>query len=248
MLGKRPLLFSALAVIAVIVLGAAAYTFVFKHKPAASNSTAAGPLPTANSTSAATAACVKQFGQYCHIEQRTDDPAPLTLDELFPPQFLNEADHNSFTRVAGKLDKTCSNAVIGQDLIDALQSGKCTQVLRASYLSSDGKIMGTIGVVNLGTTNEAHHAGKVVGANDFIAPLSTTKGIASKLGKGTGVVEAEFKGHYLILTWAEFTSTKAPAGNAQNQQLQTFENDLVSGTANISLSERMVNGAPATAG
>ena len=177
---------------------------------------------------------------------RTDDPTPLTLDEVFPPQFLNETDHNSFTRVAAKLDKTCANAVIGQDLASALQSGKCTQVLRASYISGDSKIMGTIGVVNLGTTNEAHHAGKVVGANDFVAPLSTAKGIASKLGKGTGVVEAEFKGHYLILTWAEFTSTNAPTTKAQNQQLETFENDLVAGTANISLSQRMVNGKPAT--
>src|SRR5271165_1518071 len=245
---RRPLLIGALAVVAVIVLGAAAYTFVFKPKPSAGNSPAtSGPLPTAGSTSAATAACVKQFGEYCHIELRTDDPTPLTLDELFPPQFLNEADHNSFSRVAAKLDKTCANAVIGQDLVSALQSGKCTQVLRASYVAGDGKIMGTIGVVNLDTTNEAHHAGKVVGANDFIAPLSAAKGIASKLGKGTGVVEAEFKGHYLILTWAEFTSTNAPATKAQNQQLEAFENDLVAGTANISLSQRMVNGKPATA-
>ena len=246
--GRRPLLIGALAVVAVVVLGAAAYTFVFKPKPSAGNTTAsAGPLPSAGSTPAVTAACVKQFGVYCHIELRTDDPAPLTVDELYPPQFLNETDHNSFTRVAAKLDKTCANAVIGQNLISALQSGKCTQVLRASYVSGDSKIMGTIGVVNLGSTNEAHYAGKVVGADDFVTPLSPTKGIASKLGKGTGVVEAEFKGHYLILTWAEFTSTNAPATKAQDQQLEAFENDLVAGTANISLSQRMVNGAPATA-
>ncbi len=247
--GRRPLLLAGLAVIAVIVLGAAAYTFVLKPKPTASSSTATtGPLPNGNSTTAATAACVKQFGPYCHIELRTEDPAPLTLDEVFPPQFLNETDHNSFARVAAKLDKTCANAVIGQDLVDALQSGKCTQVLRASYVSGDSKIMGTIGVVNLNTTNEAHHAGKVVGANDFIAPLSTSKGIASKLGKGTGVVQAEFKGHYLILTWAEFTSAKTPTTKAPDQQLEAFENDLVAGSANISLSQRMVNGAPASAG
>ena len=163
------------------------------------------------------------------------------------PQFLNETDHNSFTRVAAKLDKTCANAVIGPNLISALQSGKCTQVLRASYVSGDSKIMGTIGVVNLVSTNEAHYAGKVVGADNFVTPLSSTKGIASKLGKGTGVVEAEFKGHYLILTWAEFTSTNAPATKAEDQQLEAFEKDLVAGTANISLSQRMVNGVPPTA-
>jgi hypothetical protein len=247
--GKRRLLVVAMAVVAVGVLGAAAYVFVPKSKPSAGGSLATtGPLPTAGSTSAATASCVKQFGEYCHIEMRTDDPAPLTLDEVFPPQFLNETDHASFARVATRLDKKCSNAVFGQDLINALQSGKCTQVLRASYVSGDSKIMGTIGVVNLATTNEAHYAGKLNGGNDFITPLSTSKGIASKLGKGTGVVEAEFKGHYLILTWAEFTSTNAPKTKAQDQQLQQFENDLVAGTANITLSERMVSGKPATAG
>ena len=246
--GRRRLLIATLAVVVVGVLGAAAYVFVLKPKPSVGPSTAAaGPLPTAGSASAATAACVKQFGEYCHIQLRTDDPAPLTVAELFPPAFLNETDHSSFSRVGTRLDKTCSAAVIGQDLIKALKAGSCTQVVRASYVSGDTKIMGTIGVVNLATTNEAHYAGKVVGGNDFIAPLSTAKGIASKLGKGTGVVEAQFKGHYLILTWAEFTNATVPKTTAQSQQLEQFENDLVAGTANISLSQRMVKGAPATA-
>ncbi len=84
------------------------------------------------------------------------------------------------------------------NLITQLKDGDCTQVLRASYVSGDGKMMGTIGVINLTSTNEAHYAGKVVDQNDFIAPLAAKKGVASKLGQGTGVVEAEYKGHYLI--------------------------------------------------
>ena len=113
-------------------------------------------------------------------------------------------------------------------------------MLRASYLSGDGKIMGTIGVINLVTTNEAHHAGKVVGQNDFIAPLAASKGIASKLGQGTGVVEAQYKGHYLILTWSEFVNGSTPSTTAEDNQLEQFSSDLVAGTANINLSERMV--------
>ena len=127
---------------------------------------------------------------------------------------------SSFTLETTKLDTTCSSAVIGQTLITALKAGACTQVLRASYLSGDGKIMGTIGVINLATTNEAHHAGKVVGQNDFIAPLATSKGIASKLGQGTGVVEAQYKGHYLILTWSEFVNGSTPSTTAQDNQLE----------------------------
>jgi hypothetical protein len=245
--GKRRLLIAGTAVVVAGILAAAGYVFVLKPKPSTVTPTSAAPLPSPGSGSAATAACVKQFGQYCHIELRTDDPAPLTLAELFPPAFVNETDHGSFTRAGTKLDTTCSNAVIGQDLISALQDGKCTQVLRASYFSGDGKMMGTIGVANLSTTNEAHHAGKLVGNSDFVDPLSTTKGVTSKLGKGTGIVEAEYKGHYLIMIWAEFTSTNAPANNAQDQQLQQFGADLIAGTANISLSQRMLNGHPATA-
>ena len=245
--GKRRLLIAGTAVVVVGILAAAGYVFVLKPKPSTVTPTSAAPLPSPGTGSAATAACVKQFGQYCHIELRTDDPAPLTLAELFPPAFVNETDHGSFTRAGTKLDTTCSKAVIGQDLTSALQDGKCTQVLRASYFSGDGKMMGTIGVANLSTTNEAHHAGKVVGNSDFVDPLSTTTGVTSKLGKGTGIVEAEYKGHYLIMIWAEFTSTNAPANNTQDQQLQQFGADLIAGTANISLSQRMLNGHPATA-
>jgi hypothetical protein len=245
--GKRRLLIAGTAVVIAGILAAAGYVFVLKPKPSTVTPTSAAPLPSPGTGSAATAACVKQFGQYCHIELRTDDPAPLTLAELFPPAFVNETDHVSFTRAGTKLDTTCSKAVIGQDLTSALQDGKCTQVLRASYFSGDGKMMGTIGVANLSTTNEAHHAGKLVGNSDFVDPLTTTTGVTSKLGKGTGIVEAEYKGHYLIMIWAEFTSTNAPANNTQDQQLQQFGADLIAGTANISLSQRMLNGHPATA-
>jgi hypothetical protein len=244
--GKR-LLLAALGVAAVGIIGVAAYVFVLKPSSPASNPNAQGRLPSAGAQPSEEA-CVKQLGTYCHIESATDDPTPLTTAELFPPAFTNETDKTSYQLVSTKVDKTCSDAVIGQDLITALKDGKCTQVLRGSYVSGDGKIMGTIGVVNLSTTNDAHHAGKVVGENDFIAPLTSAKGVASKLGNGTGVVEAEYKGHYLILTWSEFVNGTDPSTQAEDNQLEQFSNDLVAGTANVDLSQRMVTGAAATPG
>jgi hypothetical protein len=249
--GRRgPMLFVgiAVAVVVVAVIGTAAYIYLVKPKaPASSQASSTAPLPTAGAAPS-TQACVKQFGTYCHIELSTDDPTPLTVSELFPPAFTNDQDKNSFSLVSTKVDKTCSNAVIGSSLITAIKTGKCTQVLRASYVSGDNKIMGTIGVVNLDTTNEAHYAGKVVGQSDFVAPLAASKGVAKKLGQGTGVVEAEFKGHYLILTWSEFTSGTSPTTKAQDSQLEQFSSDLVAGTANISLTQRMVSGATASPG
>ena len=244
-LSGKGLLLAAVAVVVVGIVAVAAYVFLLKPTSTAGTPNAQGALPT-GSAAASQQACAAQLGTYCHIEARTDDPTPLTTTELFPPAFTNEADKSSYSLVSTKLDKTCSNAVIGPDLIKQLQNGKCSQVLRASYVSGDGKIMGTIGVVNLATTNEAHEAGRVVGQSDFIAPLTAAKGVASKLGNGTGVVEAEYKGHYLILTWSEFVNGTTPTTKAQTSQLEQFSNDLVAGTANVDLSQRMVTGTAAT--
>ncbi|MDX6418212.1 MAG: hypothetical protein QOG28_2832 [Trebonia sp.] len=244
--GKR-LLFAALGVVAIGIIGVAAYAFLFKSNSPASNADAQGPLATA-SAQPSQQACVKQLGTYCHIEAATDDPTPLTTAELFPPAFTDETDKTSYSLVATKTDKKCANAVIGSALTKALQTGKCTQVLRGSYVSGKNKIMGTIGVINLSTTTQSHRAGKVVGQSDFIAPLTSTKGVASKLGNGTGVVEAQFKGHYLILTWSEFVDGTNPSTKAEDSQLEQFSNDLVAETANIDLSQRMVTGAAPTPG
>ena len=247
--GRRPLALTALVVVAVVILGVAAYVFVFNPSSASKNANTDSPLPTGSAVPSAQA-CVAQYGTYCHIEARADDPTPLTIAELFSQPVVNYETGGhvaaSFTLATTKLDKTCSNAVIGSALISKLQSGHCSQVLRASYVSANGKIMGTIGVINLLTTNEAHYAGQVVGENDFIAPLAASKGVASKLGQGTGVVEAEFKGHYLILTWDEFVNGTAPSTTAEYNELEQFSGDLVAGTVNVPLSQRMVTGVAPT--
>ena len=244
--GKR-LLLAAVGVVAVGIIGVASYAFLFKSNSPVTNPGTQGSLSTAGATPS-TQACVQQLGTYCHIEAAADDPTPLTAAELYPPAFTDETDKTSYSLVATKVDKTCGNAVIGSALVTALKTYKCTQVVRGSYVSGDNKIMGTIGVINLSTTNGAHYAGKVVGENDFVAPLTSAKGVASKLGNGTGIVEAEFKGHYLILTWSEFVDGTNPTTTAQQNQLKQFSNDLVAETANIDLSQRMVTGAAATPG
>lgn len=245
---SRVVLLSASAAVVVVALVVVAYAVVFKTKsnasPAASNSI--GKLPSPGSTSGGPASCTAHLGKYCHIETRALDPMPLTLTELFPPQFMNTSDGNSFQEIVAKLDKHCNNGVVGSTLQTALQSGRCTQLLRASYVSGNKQIMGTIGVANLDYTNAAQKAGRQVGGNDFITPLTSKNGVTSKLGQGTGVVQAEYKGHYLILVWAEYANLNTPSTSAQRRQLEQFEADLVAGTANLNLSERMVTGKAAS--
>ena len=182
------------------------------------------------------------LGKWQHIGNRNQDPAALTLTQLYPPQFVLNG--SSYQRTAATVTKNCTLAVFGSSLQSALQAGKCTAILRASYLLGNGKMMGTVGVANLDTSSAAQKAGQATGPQDIIAPLSGQKGPTAKLGTGTGVVQAEIKGHYLILMWVEFTSLKAPATPAQRQELETFAANLVTGSANIDLSTRMLSGKP----
>jgi hypothetical protein len=64
------------------------------------------------------------------------------------------------------------------------------------------------------------------------------------LGKGTGIEEAATKGHYLILIWAQFTNRHKPKTAGQRKELGAFMTHLFQQTANVSLSNRMVDGTP----
>jgi hypothetical protein len=225
-----------LAIVAVVVAGAgfAGYKYLYESRANAPVSPSL-KLPT---TVPSDPDYDKALGKWQHIGTRSEDRSPATIDELFPAQF--ELNGSSFVRAAASQTTTCSLAVYGAQLQAALQAGDCTQVLRASYVS--GTMMGTIGVINLSSASEASKAGQVTGPEEIIAPLSSSTGVTSKLGTGTGVVQAEIKGHYLILMWAEFTDLKKPATSAQRQLLEQFASNLVTGSANINLSTRMLTG------
>lgn len=182
----------------------------------------------------------KNLGRWQHIGSRSQDPQPLTLAALYPPQF--ELNGKSYARTAASITKTCSLAVFGADLQAALQTGHCSQVARASYISGDGKMMGTVGVVNLISVKAAQKAGKATSTEEILAPLTSKKGPTSKLGNGTGVVQAEIKGHYLILVYAEYANLKSPSGTTQRQALEQFATNIITGSANINLSTRMLTG------
>jgi hypothetical protein len=229
----------ALGIALVVVAGAlAGYKFLYEPRV---NAPVSGSLrlPT---NAPGSPGFDQALGKWQHIGSRSQDPSPLTLAELFPPQF--ELDGSSYVRTAAAVSKDCTQAVFGANLQAALQAGHCTQVLRASYISGNGTMMGTVGVANLIGSNAAQKAGQTTGTQEIIAPLAAQKGPTSKLGNGTGVVQAEIKGHYLILMWAEFTSLKSPSTSAQRQQLEQFAASLVTGSANINLSTRMLTGKP----
>ena len=148
------------------------------------------------------------------------------------------------SRTTSEPKGTCASAVIGTALQAAVPPKACSQVVRASYLATSEKAMGTIGVLNLSTAATAAHAGHAADTGDFIAQLKGPKGPTRALGQGAGLEEAATKGHYLILIWAQFVNSASPKSPAQQAQLKTFMTQLFDETANVSLSNRMVSGTP----
>jgi hypothetical protein len=239
-LGARTMVICALALI--VVIGATYLWFSRAHK---------SPAPTADSQRSTAVTQPKQdptpsptpsLGPWGHIETRALDPVPLSLAELFPAQFANGS--VSYVKTVQKAKAHCAAALIGGQLVAAVGKGGCTQAMRASYLSSDHKVMGTIGVLNLVTTTAAEQAGKAAGSSEIIAQLPGAKGPTRNLTRGTGFEAAEVKGHYLVLVWAEFVSLHAPGGPEQKATLESFMGLLMQKTANVALANRQVTGSP----
>ena len=199
---------------------------------------------TAPRTTVASNSPAPSLGPWKHITTRTEDPIPLTLTELFPAQFSSGG--TTGTRTIDQAGTDCPAAVLGATLQAAVHKPGCTQVMRASYITTSQQIMGTIGVLNLADATASQRAGQTTGAAEFIDQLPAAQGPTHNLTKGTGLEEAVYKGHYLILIWAEFSNLHTPTTATQRAQLKTFSDNLVSGTANVSLTSRMVIGKPQT--
>jgi len=224
-----------------VVLGAVIY-FVARGSFGQSGTAAGARHSPAGSASRP--AATPSLGRWGHIATRAIDPVPLTLGELFPARFTVTG--VSYRQTVKREGRKCSAAVIGAALQRAVKHAGCSQVLRASYLSPGTKLMGTIGVLNLRTFTSAQRAGEAAGRAQFIAQLPAATGPTRKLTSGTGIEEADIKGHYLILVWGEFTSLRAPKTKAERMALEKFLSELINKTVNLSLTRRMVNGTAAT--
>lgn len=249
--GQRPLagrnhpasvkLAVAVALVIVVVAVAAVYlgARAASRRPSAVATTA--PRATASAAPSPTAS----LGPYGHIASRHDDPVPLTLAQLYPASF--SVGGMSFALASSRLSADCIDAVAGANIQAAVSASACTQVARATYLSSQDAMMGTIGVFNLQTAQDASKAVNAAGAGNYVLQLPGHSSPTSKLGTGTGIEEATAKGHYLILMWAELTSLARPRTAAERTGLTQFMMDMLQGTANVSLTNRMMDGSPSPA-
>ena len=241
---------AAAGVVVIAALAVVACTLLSGHSGHSSAATGSSPglskLPSPSASGSLGTSGPSRLGKWGYITSRATDAAPLTVAELYPAQFLITG--SSFVRTTDRADANCDQALFGTQLQNAAKVYGCSQAVRASYISGSQTMMGTVGVVNLSSANDAAKAGNASGANDFVTPLNGKTGPTRNLTQGTGVVQAEYKGHYLILIWAEFTNLEAPTTADQRSQLEQFASGLISGSANIALSNRMVSGHPEVTG
>ncbi|MBG0829585.1 hypothetical protein HS041_17600 [Planomonospora sp. ID67723] len=138
---------------------------------------------------------------FAPIAQRTADPDPLTLKDVFAEKTLKEG--RVTLKLAGtKLDADCAAAVWGQALADRLAQGGCTQVLRGLYTSADGRYVAQYTLFNLRDTASAdalvtslttlHRGGW---------PLALDSGQAVFPAGGHTEASGHAMGHYAGLVW-----------------------------------------------
>lgn len=201
------------------------------------------PRPVAQSLSrtSPSASPSPSLGPYGHIATRQADPQPLTVAQLYPASYTYNG--ATVTSTATSIGTDCSGAITGSALQTAVSWAGCSQIARATYLSASQGLMATIGVVNLTTAAKAKTAEQSADANDFVSQLAGPRGPTQKIGQGTGIEQAAAKGHYLILIWAQFTNLGKPSA-AQTTELEQFMTGLLQNTANVSLSTRLLTGAP----
>jgi hypothetical protein len=234
----RTLIGLLMAPVVVVILVVAVIVYLGSRPvPTASNAAAPATKPAVAPTRPAPVP-----GPWKDITSQAVDTQPLSSQELYPARFAEGG--SAGIRTVDRANTKCTKEVIGSALRTAVRKGGCTQVIRASYLSTNRKMMATIGVLNLVDVAAADKVGKASGATEFIRQLPGPHGPTRNLTKGTGLEDATVKGHYLILIWTEFANLHAPTGKKQRKELAKFSLDLFAGTANVSLTSRMVTGRP----
>ena len=241
---KLPLILGAV-VGAVVVVGGGIFAVSAltggSGKPAASKSSLASSPSSALSTTASPSPAPAATGALgAKLKTQATDPQPLTVGEIF-----KNAEFKGYKMTATNTSVNCGKQAHGAKLAAALKSGKCTQFLRATYQTTDGKLIGTVGVANLSTAGAAKKAQKAAsGTGNWMVPLPGT-GVTKKIsGKAISLGSAEARGHYLILTWVQRPDGKA-IGAGQKSAAQNFATQVPLGSnLNAALQYRGISGKP----
>ncbi|MBO2452255.1 hypothetical protein J4573_34555 [Actinomadura barringtoniae] len=205
-----------------------------KKKPAAQSST-----PAPKQSQQGVAPTPKPNLAPVKLKLRTTDPKALTAGEIFA-----KSKFGPYVRTAAKAQTSCTGAVSGSSLASILKKAGCSQVVRGTYARKDGKLIGTVGVLNLRSENAAKVVLKIANGKDsYLVPLPGT-GTTKKIGKGEALGTAETRGHYLIMTWVQRPDGKK-IDDKYHSSVSAFGQQVIKGSGlTFALAYRETEGKP----
>ena len=177
------------------------------------------------------------------LKNRATDPTPLTLREVFGKKSFT-AGGQKYVRTGVHATRNCAKTVQGAKLTTVIRKGGCSQSLRATFARGDGKLIGTVGILNLKTDTAAKLAQRAAAAKDaFLQPLPGT-GVSKTIGKGEALGTAEARGHYLLMTWVQRPDGKKIA-TKYHKVVSNFGQQLIRGSnLSFALHYRETEGKP----
>ncbi|MFC0864735.1 hypothetical protein ACFHYQ_20805 [Sphaerimonospora cavernae] len=183
-------------------------------------------------------------GKYGFAGSRATDKMPLTLGELFGDKKFGRGGR-AYVMTVRRKEKTCTDGVSGEKIQKALKTGRCAQLIRASFADAKGTIIGTVGVANLTTSA---HAKKVTSAGggaqrtDYLKPLPGKDDATKHLGgAGDAYAGGWAYGHYAVLLWFQFKDGHKPT-KAEQKQLYQAAADIADKTIFPALEHRSLTG------
>lgn len=175
------------------------------------------------------------------LNERADDPKPLTLKELYPATY-RAPNGNKYKRYRQKMFDNCGDAAIGTKLKNRLANGNCNQVAVATYVDKKNKTVTSVGLANLKDLAASNKVRRAVnpGKRVFFRPLDGPgpANITSKsFYEGTATT-----GHFT--EWEATTYTnRSPQRGKPNLKLLVARSDL-SRMLDDPLAKRMANASP----
>jgi hypothetical protein len=243
---RTPVLIGTGVIGAMLLAGGGYYLMNKSDDKKVTTPPAAGASQTASAAPKASATTVKPPATPVtgKAKSRATDPKPLTFKEVFTKKKFT-AGGVSYVLTA-RSSTTCAKAVHGVKLLGAMKSGKCTQFLRGTFATANGKLIGTIGVANLSTSSAATIASTAGKAKDAYLIALPAKGLTAKIGQGQALGEAQARGHYLIMSWVQLPNgKKIPTGSAAYKVAQAFvQNVIVGSNVSPALHARDETGKP----
>lgn len=228
---RRPLLIVGGAIVVGIVLvgGGTGIAGLLGEDsaPKSASSSVSQPTPTGSARPTVTNSPAPRPGGAMG-QSRATDPKMLTLNEIFRHRTF-KVGKRRYTMTVRRADADCAKAVNSAQLVAALRRGACNQVMRATFISGDGELIGTVGVANLRTAAAAKTATRLWNVKDaWVRPVPGA-GMTKKIGTGSALGTFQHKGHYLLMTWVQQPDGKE-IPSSRHKLISAFGQDVMLGS------------------